>query len=368
MFKKKAVTTVQAVVLVIVIVVAAAGAYYFTRGPALPAVTTTGTQASVTPNILQLAKAEGQVTFYASWPDSINTKLATAWAAQYPDIKLNINELSSSIEAARVLSEFQGGKVMADVAEIDLSYFTVLKTIGALDRYCATNTKNIPSAFVYDKDCYVQPTIRIVPTSILYNTKLVSQSDLPADMMGILNDTSAIAKWAGKFVMGDPSRHSTTTEWLVAMRAFFNSNDTYKQFLTNLKNLKPRYVSSYIPVAEALTSGEEVMGLTIISYIASMAPAPLGYLPYKTILAGQIAFGIMKNEPHPNAARVLTEFLLSNATAKAIAAVGEMPTIPGIVPAGIKGLETLNIAPVTPLSADDAVKWQAYFKQFYGIP
>ena len=187
-------------------------------------------------------------------------------------------------------------------------------------------------------------------------------------MMGILNNTDAVAKWAGKFVMPDPSRHADTAEWLIGMRAYFNSNDTWKQFLTNIKNLKPRFVSSFIPVAQAIISGEDLIGLTILSYVSSMAPAPLAYLTFKATLSGQIAFAMMKNGPRPNAAKVLTEFLLTDATAQAIAAAGEMPTILKYAPSGIPGLEKLNIVPIPPLSADDENKWYAYFKQYFAIP
>jgi iron(III) transport system substrate-binding protein len=274
--------------------------------------------------------------------------------------------MSPAIEAARLLSEFQAGKVVADVGVIEVGYLNVLKSVGALDRYCATNMKNIPSAFVYDKDCYIQPTVRITPHALLYNTKLVDKSEVPADMMAVLNNTNAIPKWAGKFIMPDPSSEAVITQWLVGMRAYFNSNDTWKQFLTNIKNLKPRYVTGFTPAVQAVISGEELMGLAVISYIASMAPAPLNYIPSKLpILAGQIAFGMMKNGPHPNAAKVLAEFLLSDTAAQAIAAAGEISTIPKYAPAGIPGLEKLNIAPLTPLSADDILKWQAYFKQFF---
>lgn len=368
MSTKKVVTKTQAIIVIAIVVVAAVGAYIFSRSLTSPVATTATTQAmTVTPDVLALAKKEGQITFYTSWPETINQKHAEAWKTLYPDIKLNYVALSSSIEASRLVSEFQGGKMTADVAEIDLPYLFVLKSMGAVDAYCAVNTKNINPAFVNDKDCFVQPTVRVSPLSLLYNTKLVSQSDLPSDIWGILNNTNAVPKWAGKFVMADPSRHAVTTELLVRFRQRFNSNQTYLQFLTNIKNLKPRYVTSLIPAAQAIISGEALIGEAAIDYVAGLAPAPLGYLPYKDVSAALSGFVIMKGAPHPNAAKVLAEFLLSRDAAQAMAAAGQIGSIQGILPAGIPGLDKLNIVPSPPLSADETLKWQAYFKQFFEI-
>jgi iron(III) transport system substrate-binding protein len=370
-FSRLALTKVQAIVIIVVVIAAAvgtAGLFYSNRPPltSLTSVTSLSTSVQYFSALRAAAEKEGQVTIYVTWPVTVSQKLTLAWQTRFPNVKINFVQLSASILAARLITEFQSGKVQADVvAGPSVSFFNVWRSQNLLGQYHPVNITGIPAKFVPDNSFYIEPAIRLLPLTVIYNTNLVKSSDLPSDMMGILNNTQAISQWKGKFVMDDPSRDATMTEWLVGWRQYFNSNQSYNSFLSNLKEAQPTFVSSLIPAAQAISSGQNAIGITSISYIASLAPAPLGYVPSKPLLALLQVSGVANNAPHPNAAKLFIEFLYSPAGVSAVAAAGEITT--GGIQPPISGIQNLEIVPAKPLTADEALVWQSYFKEFFGI-
>ena len=65
----------------------------------------------------QLAAGEGQINVYTSLSSTVTGAVTKAWAAAYPDVKLNLYRGSSEDVTARVLAETSAGTSGADLIE-----------------------------------------------------------------------------------------------------------------------------------------------------------------------------------------------------------------------------------------------------------
>jgi iron(III) transport system substrate-binding protein len=98
-------------------------------------------------DLAQKAKAEGQVSFYANMTaiqpimDVFNSQTG---------LKGKYTRISTSKFLATVLTEFQAGKLMADVLQAPLPVMQMLKAKGVLAPYTSPSSAEYPALTGYD--------------------------------------------------------------------------------------------------------------------------------------------------------------------------------------------------------------------------
>jgi iron(III) transport system substrate-binding protein len=91
--------------------------------------------------------------------------------------------------------------------------------------------------------------------SILYNTELVKTADLPKNFDVLLDP-----KWQSKIAMPDPSRHTSTAQFLWNMQKIKGAK--WMDYARALAKQKPFLLESFAPVPTALVKGEAQLGIT----------------------------------------------------------------------------------------------------------
>ena len=137
------------------------------------------------------------------------------------------------------------------------------------------------------------------------------------------------------------------------------------EFLVKLAALKPRVYPGALPMAQAVVSGEIGAALTtqpLIDEIAKGAPVGWGLAPkyWGSRFYGQV----LKNAPHPNAAQVLADYMVSQSGQEAISrlASAALPNISGAI--GVTSdVRHLNLARLTPeFLAEFRERWKKLFQ------
>ena len=308
-----------------------------------------------------IAGAEGpKVTFYANV--TAVQPIVDAFSDAF-GIPASYTRISSTKFLATVLSEYEAGKLQADVLQAPMPIMQALKEKGALAAYDSPVGAGYPD-WAKDPDGVIY-TFGIECMGIIYNTDLVKPEEAPKHYADL-----ADPKWDGKIVMPDPSVHSSTISWLVGLKEnVFKSEDAWMQFLKGLAANHPMFVRSLGPTPGPIASGEKEIGISMQKYIITKAPAPLGWACQdEPQLGSPRGIAITSTTTNPEAAKLFLNYWLSKTAMKMLAnQVGESVVYSGVYPP-IEGMDKAEVIPVRVLSEDEIKHWGGVFKDIFNIP
>ena len=305
------------------------------------------------------AKEEGKVAFYANIT-AIEPIMEAFSAAT--GVKGEYTRISTSKFLATVMTEFQAGKLMADVVQAPLPVLEMLKGQGVLAPYSSPAAADYPEWT--RKDDHIQ-IFGIEYVALIYNKELVKAEDVPRRYEDL-----ADPKWKDKIVMANPASHATTISWLVGLKEnVFASETDWRAFLEGLAANQPMFVASFGPTPAPVESGEKLIAISMPKYIITKAPAPLDWARVEQPLLGSPrGIALTAKAPHPNAGKLFIDFWLSGeAMAKLATDVGEYVLAPGVFPP-IDGMDTAQVMAIRELSDEEIEKWGAEFRTIFEAP
>ncbi len=302
---------------------------------------------------------EGSVAFYANIT-AIEPLLEDL--EKKSGIKGLYTRISTTQFLATVFTEFEAGKLLADVIQAPIPVLDMLAARGVLTPYVSPSAAGYPEWAKREKDGIYMFGIEYV--GIIYNKELVKPADVPVRYQDL-----ADPKWKDKIVMPNPSIHPTTISWLFALkeRVFNNNEAEWRAFLAGLAANNPMFVASFSPTPAPIASGEKPIGISMPKYILTNAPAPLDWARVEFIMGSPRALGISAKAPHPVAAREFVDYWLSADAGKILAnKVGEYVLADGVFPP-IDGMDKAKVIPIEELSDDEISRWGAEFKTIFNI-
>jgi iron(III) transport system substrate-binding protein len=305
----------------------------------------------------QPAAAAGPVAFYANItsvdPLMEDFGKKTGIEAQY-------TRISTTKFLSTVFTEFEAGKLLADVIQAPLPVLEQLRSGGVLTPYVSPSAQGYPAWAKREQEGIYMFGIEYV--GIIYNKSKVAAADVPKAYTDLANP-----KWKNKIVMADPSVHPTTISWLVALReqVFNNDESRWRNFLNGLAANNPMLVASFGPTPAPIANGEKVIGISMPKYIITNAPAPLDWARIEPLMGSPRAIGISAKAPHPDAAKKFMDYWLSKDAAAILANdVGEYVVAPGVFPP-IDGMDKARVIPIRELSDAELEQWAAEFKKIF---
>lgn len=302
------------------------------------------------------AKAEGAANFYANITAVEPIMEAFNKASGVNGVYTRI---STSKYLATVVTEFEAGKLAADVLQGPLPILQILKDKGVLAPYKSPSASGYPDWARAD-DTIMQFGIEYV--AIIYNKELVKAGDVPKVYMDLTDP-----KWKDKIVMPNPSTHATTISWLVGLKEMkiFASDDEWMKFVKGLAANRPMFVASFGPSPAPIESGEKLIGISMPKYIITHAPAPLDWARVDTLLGSPRGIALAAKAPHPEAGKVFMDYWLSKDAMQLLAdKVGEYVLTPGVFPP-IDGIDKVKVLPIRELSDEEIQSWGDKFKGIF---
>jgi iron(III) transport system substrate-binding protein len=275
------------------------------------------------------AKRESKIVVYGTTIPNVMAPIHAAFEKRY-GVKVEYWRASATAVTDRAMTEWRAGKPGFDVLFAINGTVSLLKRENALARFTAPGAANFPAQFK-DNDG-VLTAFRHTPVSILYNTELVKAADLPQDFDDLLQP-----KWQNRIAMPDPSRHTSTAQWLWNLRKI--KGDRWIDYVQALAKQKPFFLESFAPVPNALVKGEAHVGITYAQYTAQVK-GPLSHIVFDKVLTDSTDLGLSAKTASPNAAKLYIDYLCSAEAQKIIADSGDFPLAPGIYPK-IKDAEKL---------------------------
>ncbi len=273
------------------------------------------------PANVDAAKKEGKVVVYGSVVPQAMDGLHKAFKKKY-GIDVEYWRGSSTQVSERALTEWRAGKPGFDVAEGNRGVQLIMKNEGLFTKYIPPASEKFPAHFK-EKDGLITPW-RVLPISILYNTELVKPGDMPKTFDDLLNP-----KWTGKISVPDPTRHTTTAQFLWNLEKF--KGDKWLDYVKALAKQKPILVESLAPVTTTIIKGEALVGITYIKYVKQYK-GPVAYVPMDKYLTDPNYLSLGGKTTRPNAAKLYIDFACTPEGQKEIAEDGEFVLAPGVFP------------------------------------
>ena len=288
----------------------AAGLVLGVRLPASAQQTPAGYPANYS-DLIAAAKKEGVVSIYTSTDQVQGKPFVDAFQAAFPGIKVEYNDLGTNGTYNRVISEAAAGQVGSDVvwtSAMDLQMVMIEK--GLVQPYKSPEAGSLPAWANYKETLYANS---VEPIAILYNKSALGAIAPPktrADLIKLMRDNKDALK--GKVASMDPEKSGTGF--------LFFTNDVKEQkdtwdMVAAFGATDAKVYGSSGNIREKITSGEHAIAFNIIgSYALEWAKKNpnLGVVMTSDFTAAfSRVVNISKGAPHPNAARLLVDFMLS---------------------------------------------------------
>ena len=250
---------------------------------------------------LEAAKKEGKVVWYTSLVLPSAERVAKLFETAYPDIKVEVHRTGSQRILQRVMQELSANIKNVDVIHTsDAGHYVLLKEKKLLAKYTPAGVEGFPAGFK-DKDGYYYG-LRATVNAIFYNTKSMSAAEAPKTWKDLLDP-----KWKGKMVTAHPGYSGVIATHVLAL-VHLHGWEYFKALADN----KLMIVQSANDPSTVVSSGERVVAANGGDYSAYQLkkkgnPIEIVY-PKEGVPLVVSPTAITAFAPHPNAARLFTDF------------------------------------------------------------
>jgi iron(III) transport system substrate-binding protein len=307
--------------------------------------------------LIEGAKKEGVLVVYTSMTVEQMQKILDAFKARYPFIQSSMFRAVGERLLTKIMTEAQTGKYDFDVVQSAESQAYFLKKKNLLQKYVSPEMKNIQKPF-FDPEGF-WAAVYIMPNVIAYNTRMVKRNEVPRTDDDLLNP-----KWKGKIGMDH-----TKPEWF-AWKLKRMGEEKGLAYMKKLAAQEFRLYAGLSVITNLLVAGE--FPLVLNTYLHNVEEvkrksAPADWVVQDPVFTKFQPLGIGSKAPHPNAAKLFTEFMLSEEGQKIIASFGRVPTRRGVT-TNVQGLDKLNYVIDDIGAGDDFNKNFELFRSIFGAP
>jgi iron(III) transport system substrate-binding protein len=310
----------------------------------------------VVPDLLSAAKSEGSLTVYGS----MNEQEALPLWKTFEDVtgvKVSYVRSSDTQIMARVAIENRARQRTWDVA------LTTTVSQIAPDSLIQFDPPEAGGLMVEARDVgrrwYGVYANYNAPA---YNTKFIKQADLPKSY----DEFPVHKEWAGKVAID-----GTDDEWLAAIFGTYGEDRGRALIKSIVAALDPVITDGHLALARSVGSGEYWLALNnflplTLNVKMSGAPTDFWLLNPVALIFGSVGVNVLA--PHPNAAKLAENFVLSREAEIFMTQKGRIPTRPDVPtnPPELGGmLKSMKIAPIL-FSGPDERKWQTTYNELFG--
>jgi iron(III) transport system substrate-binding protein len=301
--------------------------------------------------LVQAARKEGTVSFYTTLTVNDARALIEAFERRH-GVKVSLWRAGSEKIVQRATTEARAGRHDADVFEMNGPQMEILHREKLLARFDSPVLRDIPEAALPAHREYVPD--RFAFYVLAYNTRIVKPSDVPASYEDLLKP-----EWRGRIGI-----EASDVVWFAALARAMGEERGLAYF-RKLAASKPDLRTGHILIAELLAAGE--IPITLTAYNNNIETlrrkgAPVQWKALQPAFGRPSAIGIARRAPHPNAAALFTEFVLSREGQEILASLNRVPSSRA-VPTSLNRFDYRLIDPAIVL--DEWDKWSRLWSQLF---
>jgi iron(III) transport system substrate-binding protein len=303
----------------------------------------------ITPALIDAARKEGTLTWYIAQVDTETAEaMGRAFTAQFPGVRVAVIRTTGQVAYERLLQDLKNDAPQCDVfSSTDVSQYQALAKRGALAHYIPAGAATLLPAFQKVADPGYMYPASATSHLLIYNTLKIKPEDAPTRWPDLLD-----ARWKGRVATGHPAFSGCTGIWVLALTKTYGW-----EFFEKLAKNNPRIGRSGNDPVTLINAGECLLGPAPANTAFQQVDKGNPIMPVYPTDGATLCIGpssVMASAPHPNAARLYMEWLMSDDFSKLSVANHGDPVHPGL--ALTSGQKPLDQVPILSLSVAEIAK------------
>ena len=250
--------------------------------------------------LIARAKKEGTLTLYSTMTLEDAKPLIEAFEKKY-GVKVEMWRGLNQKLVQRAVAEARAGKHMVDVFEGSGHGMEILYREELLEKFYSPAFADIPPEAFPRHGHYAPDNFLFLVMG--YNTRLVKPEDVPKNYEDLLQP-----KWSGNFGI-----EASNVVWFAAVAKAMGEEKGLAYF-QKLAAMKPQVRSGHTLMTELVVAGEISLVLTLYNQAVDkykQRGAPIDWKPLPPAFGRTDGIAVAKRAPHPHAALLFVDFVLS---------------------------------------------------------
>jgi iron(III) transport system substrate-binding protein len=281
--------------------------------------------------LVEGAKKEKKLVFYTTIDLPQTIEVVRDFVQKYPFLKLELHPLEAETLVKKIQDEARSGMSTWDVLLGGGGSFQPLLEANLVVSYHSPQREAVSDA-LNDSEGYWSGYF--INSYVLgYSTTLVKEEEIPKSYDGLLEP-----RWKGNRIAIDSTAHGLLRGLAAAW-----GEDKAVAYLERLADQQPVMARASITAVESVHTGNVSMVIArapVIQGYKKKLQSPIDWIPLEPTVAQIDAVMLSAQSPHPNAARLFVDFVLSKEGQSALAAVQQIPVRRDMEPPSTSGLRS----------------------------
>ena len=275
--------------------------------------------------LLEGAKKEGKISWYTTLiVDQVVRPVKEAFEKEYPFLQVEFFRGNAERLVQKMFAEYQAKRYDVDIIDGTVSP-TMVHRANLLQRFYSPVLADYPAELKDAQGYWGSTNLYFFATG--YNTRMVKPNEVPKTYEDLLNP-----RWKGQMIWST-SRGSGAP---IMIGTILNTMgpEAGKAYLQKLKAQNiAKSTASNRQILDLTIAGEYPLSLHIFNhhaYISKSAGAPVDWQPHEPVTATIQTIALAKNTPHPHAAMLLLDFVMSEKGQKVFQQANYLPSHPKV--------------------------------------
>jgi iron(III) transport system substrate-binding protein len=301
--------------------------------------------------LLENARKEGSVVLYTSLAPTESGPLGQAFEKK-TGVKVEIWRAISEKVVQRALTEARAKRFAFDVIETNGPEMEIMAREKLFSEFHSPHLADLPASAIPAHRQWVPDRVNFFV--VAFNTGKVKREEIPKSYTGFTDP-----KWKGRIGI-----EATDAEWMATLIKKWGEPAGMAYF-RKLAEMKPDVRKGHILLAELIAAGEIPVGLTVYNSNAESLKrrgAPIDWLPVEPVVGRPQGIALGRNAPHPHAALLFVDFVLSPEGQELLNSMGRVP-VSTKVKTDLNRFDYTMVDPVTVL--DEQERWNKLWEGLF---
>jgi iron(III) transport system substrate-binding protein len=296
------------------------------------------------------AQKEGSFTLYTSFAEKDLPPLTRAFEKRY-GVKVRVWRANSEKVVQRTLAEAAARRYEVDAVHSSALEMEALHREKILQPVALPHSTKLIEGALRPHGEWIATYLSIWVQA--YNTKLIGKADLPRTFQDLLDP-----KWKGKLGI-----EGNIPEWYATVALHMGEESGIRFFRELVARNGISVRSGHSLLNNMVAAGEVPLALTMYQFLAEAAKrkgAEVDWFVLEPTVARMSGVGIARRAPHPNAALLFYDWMLSAEAQKVLLSLDYVPTN-AQMPSPFAGWRFTLVDPAVALDKGD--KWRRSFEE-----
>ena len=260
-----------------------------------------GSSAATREDLIEAAKKEREVVFYTTTNLEEAAAMSGRFKAKYPFLEVNINRAEGERLVTKVLQETRAKKSLVDVMQTPAFYLHALKKEGNFGRIRLDRRSLLSRGISKKRNLGPRPIT--IPTWFFTTPSSSPAQNLPKRYEDLLSPF-----WKNKMIL-----EKDKIDWFTAMLQILGREKGVK-YMRELSRQNPMLRIGQTLITQLVAAGETALQINANAVSVNRLKqkgAPIDWVAPGPLPGLMVGVGLVSQAPHPAAARLFLDFLLS---------------------------------------------------------